>query len=39
MHKPTLRKERAIRYDKNGAMEMINNLDKVSIFIAFHLFM
>ncbi len=30
MHKPTLRRERAIRYDKKGQMEMINNLDKVS---------
>jgi hypothetical protein len=30
MHKPTLRRERAIRYDKGGEMEMINNLDKVS---------
>ena len=29
MHKPTLSKERAIRYDTNGQMEMINNLDKV----------
>lgn len=29
MHKPTLRKERAIRYDEQGQMEMINNLDKV----------
>jgi len=29
MHKPTLRRERAIRYDTNGQMEMINNLDKV----------
>ena len=29
MHKPTLRRERAIRYDKDGQMEMINNLDKV----------
>jgi len=29
MHKPTLAKERAIRYDKEGKMEMINNLDKV----------
>ena len=29
MHKPTLRRERAIRYDKNGEMQMINNLDKV----------
>lgn len=29
MHKPTLRRERAIRYDEEGKMEMINNLDKV----------
>ena len=29
MHKPTLSKERAIRYDKDGQMMMINNLDKV----------
>jgi len=29
MHKPTLRRERAIRYDKDGEMQMINNLDKV----------
>jgi hypothetical protein len=29
MHKPSLRKERAIRYDAAGQMEMINNLDKV----------
>jgi len=29
MHKPTLRRERAIRYDEHGQMEMINNLDKV----------
>lgn len=29
MHKPTLKKERAIRYDKAGEMLMINNLDKV----------
>jgi serine/threonine protein kinase len=29
MHKPTLRKERAIRYDTKGEMHMINNLDKV----------
>lgn len=29
MHKPTLLKERALRYDNNGTMEMINNLDKV----------
>ena len=29
MHKPTLRRERAIRYDKAGEMQMINNLDKV----------
>mmetsp|Transcript_43026 Transcript_43026/g.56936 ORF Transcript_43026/g.56936 Transcript_43026/m.56936 type:complete len:80 (-) Transcript_43026:707-946(-) len=29
MHKPTLKKERAIRYDRNGEMLMINNLDKV----------
>ena len=29
MHKPTLRRERAIRYTQKGEMEMINNLDKV----------
>ena len=29
MHKPTLRRERAIRYDEAGQMQMINNLDKV----------
>ena len=29
MHKPTLRRERAIRYDTKGEMQMINNLDKV----------
>ena len=29
MHKPTLQKERAIRYDREGQMMMINNLDKV----------
>ena len=29
MHKPTLKRERAIRYNKDGEMEMINNLDKV----------
>ena len=29
MHKPTLCKERAIRYNTSGEMEMINNLDKV----------
>ena len=29
MHKPTLKRERAIRYDQKGEMEMINNLDKV----------
>lgn len=29
MHKPTLRRERAIRYDAAGEMLMINNLDKV----------
>lgn len=29
MHKPTLIKERALRYDNTGTMEMINNLDKV----------
>ena len=29
MHKPTLRRERAIRYDSAGEMQMINNLDKV----------
>lgn len=29
MHKPTLKRERAVRYDKDGQMEMINNLEKV----------
>ena len=29
MHKPTLKRERAIRYNFKGEMEMINNLDKV----------
>jgi serine/threonine protein kinase len=29
MHKPTLRRERAIRYNEKGEMQMINNLDKV----------
>lgn len=29
MHKPTLRRERAIRYNEVGEMQMINNLDKV----------
>ena len=29
MHKPTLRRERAVRYDAAGEMQMINNLDKV----------
>lgn len=29
MHKPTLFKERAVRYDNEGKLEMINNLDKV----------
>ena len=29
MHKPTLKRERAIRYDAAGEMQMINNLDKV----------
>ncbi len=29
MHKPTLKRERAVRYNKEGMMEMINNLDKV----------
>ena len=29
MHKPTLKRERAIRYDTKGEMQMINNLDKV----------
>jgi len=29
MHKPTLKRERAIRYDKQGEMQMINNMDKV----------
>lgn len=29
MHKPTLKRERAIRYDTKGEMQMINNFDKV----------
>lgn len=29
VHKPTLRRERAIRYDLEGQMQMINNLDKI----------
>jgi len=29
MHKPTLKRERAMRYNDSGEMEMINNLDKV----------
>jgi serine/threonine protein kinase len=29
MHKPTLKRERAIRYNEAGEMQMINNLDKV----------
>jgi serine/threonine protein kinase len=29
MHKPTLKHERAVRYDKNGEIQMINNLEKV----------
>ena len=29
MHKPTLFRERAIRYDEKGQIEMITNLDKV----------
>ena len=29
MHKPTLKRERAIRYSTTGEMQMINNLDKV----------
>lgn len=29
MHKPTLKRERAIRYNEKGEMQMINNLDKV----------
>ena len=29
MHKPTLKRERAIRYDAGGEMQMINNLNKV----------
>lgn len=29
MHKPTLRKQRALRYDYKGQVEMINNFDKV----------
>lgn len=29
MHKPTLRHERAVRYDAKGEMQMIDNLEKV----------
>ena len=29
MHKPTLLRERAVRYDNKGKLEMITNLDKV----------
>lgn len=29
MHKPSLRSQRAIRYDFSGEMQMINNFDKV----------
>jgi len=29
MHKPTLSRERAIRYDTNGEYEIIHNLEKV----------
>lgn len=29
MHKPTLQRERAIRYDTQGEYEIINNLEKV----------
>ena len=29
MHKPTLDRERAIRYDTEGEYEIINNLEKV----------
>lgn len=29
MHKPSLKRERAIRYDTNGEMQMIHNYDKV----------
>ena len=29
MHKPTLRRERALRFSEKGEMSMINNLDKV----------
>jgi serine/threonine protein kinase len=29
MHKPSLRNQRAIRYDIKGEMQMINNYDKV----------
>ena len=33
IHKPTLRKERAVRYLKDGEMLMLNNLDKVYNYI------
>lgn len=29
MHKPSLKRERAIRYDTSGEMQMIHNYDKV----------
>lgn len=29
MHKPILVEQRAVRYNEDGEMEMINNLDKV----------
>lgn len=29
MHKPTLARERALHFDEEGKLEMINNLDKV----------
>ena len=35
MHKPTLKRERAIRYDKNGEMQMINNVDIIDRMLKF----
>jgi hypothetical protein len=29
MHKPTLKRERAIKYDAKGEISMTNNLEKV----------
>ena len=35
MHKPSLKSQRAIRYDTLGQMQMINNYDKKIIMIQF----